>query len=133
MVRRGMVEKLRDGVADLVQPCPIEIAKHDSLFRFLLCGFDQAHLPAKILPCLAVEDQSIDPCPKLRVHRVGKIVLPPEIQRQIGIEMGKDDARQKLYARTFQRKRNLFGTNLFTPGARHVAMRVDPGFDPVLF
>src|SRR5205085_2589294 len=132
MMRRRMIEKLRDRVTHLVEPRPIEIAKHDSLFRFLLRGSDETHLRAKIFPPLTVEDQSIDPGPKLRVHRVGKIVLPPKIKWQIGIEMGKNDARQKFYARTFQRERKLFGANLFAPGARDVAVRIDPGFDPVL-
>src|ERR1700675_115271 len=107
MMGRGMVEKLGDGVTHLVEPGPIEIAKHDSLFCFLLRRFDETHLRAKVLPGLAIEDQPIDPGPKLRVHQFGEIVLPPEIKWQIGIEMRKDNARQKLYAWTFQRKRNL--------------------------
>ncbi len=44
-----LIKKLRDGVADLVESRPIEIAKHDALFRFLLRGFDETHLRAKVL------------------------------------------------------------------------------------
>src|SRR5256885_16307008 len=133
MMGRRVIKKLRDGVADLVESRPIEIAKHDALFRFLLRGFDETHLRAKVSPSLAVENQPIDPLPKLRVHRFGKIVLPPKIKRQIGIEMGKDNTRQEFYAWTFQRERNLLGTNLFASGARNMAMRVDPRFNAVLF
>src|SRR6202011_3450698 len=111
MMRRRMIEKLRDGGTHLVEPRPIEIAKHDSLLRFLLRGFDQAHLRVKIFPRLAIEYQSIDPLPKLRIHRFGEIVLPPKIKREIGVEMGKDNARQECHARTFQRKGDLLGTN----------------------
>src|SRR5260370_32359561 len=132
MMRSGMIEKLCDRVADFVESRPIEIAKHDPLFRFLLCRFDEPHLRAKVFPGLAIEYQPIDPRPKLRIHWFGKIVLPPKIKRQIGIEMGKDNTRQKLNARTFKRERKLLGTNLFTPGATDMAMRVDPGFDAIL-
>src|SRR5204863_326630 len=131
MMRRRVIKELRNSMAHLVESCPIKIAKHDSLFRFLLRGFDEMHLTAKILPRLAIEDQSIDPRPKLRVHRVGKIVLPPKVKWQVGIEVGKDNAREEFYARAFQRKRKLLGTNLFAPGARNMAMRVDPGFHAI--
>ena len=86
---------------------------------------------AKIFPSLAVINETIDPGPKLRVHWVVQIALPPEIKRQIGIEMGKDDAGQQIRASTFQEKGNLLGANLFAAGLAHVAMRADPGFDPV--
>src|ERR1700736_1509517 len=133
MMRRRVIEKLRDGGTNIAEPRPIEIAKHDSLLRFLFRGFDEAHLRAEILPRLAIEYKSIDPLPKLRIHRVGKILLPPEIKWQIGIKMGKDNARQECDAWTFQREGELLGTNLFAPGARNMAMRVDPCFDMVLF
>jgi len=132
-MRRRMIEELRNSMAHLVESCPIEIAKYDPLFCFLLRSFDEMHLRAKILPRLAIEDQPIHPRPKLRVHRVGKIVLPPKVKWQVGIEVGKDNAREEFYARAFQRKRKLLGTNLFAPGAGYVTVRVQPGFDPVLF
>src|SRR5207302_4144051 len=133
MMRRGMIEKLRDGVADFIKARPIEVAKHDPLFRFLLRSFNEPHLCAKVRPSLAVENQSVDPGPKLRIQRFGKIVLPPKIKRQIGIEMGKDNTREEFDAWTLQRKRNLLGTNLFATGARNMAMRIDPGFNAVFF
>src|SRR5437879_7349827 len=94
MMRRRMIKKLRDCVADLVESRPIEIAKHDALFRFLLRGFDETHLRAKVSPSLAVENQPIEPLRKLRAQRLGKIVLPPERNGQIRIEMGKENTRQ---------------------------------------
>src|SRR5438046_6105374 len=131
MMRRRVIEELRNSMAHLVESCPIEIAKYDPLFCFLLGSFDEMHLRAKILPRLAIEDQPIHPRPKLRVHRVGKIVLPPKVKWQVGIEVGKDNAREEFYARAFQRERKLLGTNLFAPGARNMAMRVDPGFHAI--
>ena len=95
--------------------------------------FDKPKLRPEILPRPAIIDQSVDPLPKLRIHRVVKFTLPPEIKRQIGIEMRKNNARQQLRARAFEQKRQLFGTNLFASGAPDMAMRVDPGGDATLF
>src|SRR5580693_2810272 len=102
MMRSRMIEKLGDGVADLVESGPVQVAKYDPLLGFLFRGFDEAHLRCEISPRLAVEDQSVDPRPKLRVHRFGKIILPPKIKRQIGIEVGENNARQQFYTRPFQ-------------------------------
>src|SRR5205807_9214655 len=126
MVRRGVIEKLSDGVADLVEPCPIQIAEHDPLFCFLFRSFDEMHLRVEIFPSLAVENQSIDPGPKLRIHFLGEIVLPPEIERQVGIEMRKDDTGEKFRARTLEQKRDLFRANLLAACPRYMAVRVDP-------
>src|SRR4029077_301980 len=92
MMRRGMVEELRDRVTDLVESRPIEIAQDDALPGFLFGGLDRTHLGIETFPSLAVEDQSVDPCPKLRIHNLREIILPPKIERQIGIEMGENDA-----------------------------------------
>src|SRR5438046_2623759 len=127
-----MVEELRQGVTDLVEPGPIQITQDDPLFGFLLRGFNQSHLFVEISPGLAVEDQSIDPSPKLRVHVVREIVLPPKIKRKIGVEMRKHDARQPFDARSLERKRNLFRANLFGAGATDMAMRVDPCLNAIL-
>src|SRR5262249_58126692 len=101
-----MIEKLRDCIADFVEPRPIQIAKSDALPRLLLRGFDARHLRCEISPGLAVENQTINPGPQLRVHRLGKIVLPPKIKRQIGIEKRETDARQKLSERTIRQRRD---------------------------
>src|SRR5207302_9551676 len=110
------------------------LSLHDALpICFLLRGFNQSHLLIETFPSLAVENQAIDPRPQSRIHRLRKIVLPPKIKRQVGIEMGENYARQQFYAWSLEQKRNLLGANLFAPGAADVAMRVDPGFDSVLF
>src|ERR1700680_3679509 len=105
MMRGWVIEKLRERQTDLVQPRPIQIAEDDALLRFVLRGFNQMHLRAEIFPGLTVIDESIDPGPELRVHRIGKFVLPPEMKRQIGFQMRKDDARQQIGARSFEQKR----------------------------
>ena len=53
------------------------------------------HLRAKIFPALAVIDHSIDPRPKLRIHRFAEFLLPPEIKRQVGIQMRENYAWQQ--------------------------------------
>ena len=42
--------------------------------------------------------------------------------------MRKNDARQQFRTRTFEPKRNLFGTNLLGPGTADVTMCTDPRF-----
>ena len=39
-----MVKELGKGQTDFIQPRPVQIAKHDALFGFLLRAFDQTHL-----------------------------------------------------------------------------------------
>ena len=87
MMRGRVIEKLRERETDFVQPRPIQIAEHDALLRFVLRGLDQTHLRVEIFPGFAVVDEPIDPGPELRIHRIGKFVLPPEMKRQIGIQM----------------------------------------------
>ena len=82
-----MIKELRERETNLVQSRPIQIAKDDALFCLSLCGFHETHLRLKILPGLAVVDDSIDPCPKLRIHRLTEFLLPPKIQRQVRIQV----------------------------------------------
>ena len=74
----------------------------------LLRDLNQAHLFFKVAPHLAVVNHAVDPRPKLRVHRIVKFALPPKMQWQIGIQMRKHNARQKIGARSFEEKRKLF-------------------------
>ena len=112
MMRRRVIEELRDGAANFVEPRPIQIAEHDALLGFVLRGFDQTHLRIEIFPIVAVVNQAIDPGPKLRVHRIVKFALPPEMQRQIGIQMRKDNARQQDW-RTVLRAETKVARNKF--------------------
>src|SRR6266480_5535727 len=104
MMRGRMIEELREREADLIQPRPIQIAKYDPLPGFLLRGLDQVHLCGKILPRLAVVDDTIDPGPKLRVHWFVKFLLPPKIKGQVRIQVRKNDARQQLRTRPFEQE-----------------------------
>src|SRR5206468_4285205 len=38
MMRRRMIKKLRQREAHIIQSRPIQVTKHDALFRFLFCG-----------------------------------------------------------------------------------------------
>ena len=92
-MRGRMIEELGECEANLVQPGLIQIAKHDPLPGFLLSGLYQMQLGAKILPSLAVIDDTVNPSPKLRIHRLRKLFLPPEVERQVGIQVRKNNAR----------------------------------------
>src|SRR5437867_5872446 len=94
MMGGGMIEELRERETNLVQSCPIQVAKDDALFCFCLCGLHATHLCLKILPGPAVVDDSIDPSPELRVHRLAEFVLPPKVQRQVRIQVWENNARQ---------------------------------------
>lgn len=99
-----MIEELGEGEAETNEPRPIQITQHNALFGFALRSLDQAHLGVEIAPRLAVVNQSIDPRPKLRIHRLSKFRLPPKIEREIGIELGKNNAREEFDRRAFERK-----------------------------
>ena len=91
------------------------------------------HLRAKIIPGLTVINDTIDPRPKLRIHRFTEFLLPPKVKRQVRIQVGENNARKQSRAHAFEQERNLFGANLFAPGMANVAMGADPGFQVILF
>src|SRR5436190_5122624 len=133
MMRPRMIEELSDPESKLDQAGPVEIAKHNALFRFRLRGFNSSHLTVKIAPGLAVVNYAIDPGPKLRVHRIVKFTLPPKIKGEIGIEMREDNVRQQFRGGAIQPKRQLFGADLLATRSSDVAMRADPRLHMILF
>src|SRR5207248_8380924 len=60
MLGSWMIEKLRDGVTNLVEPGPVQIAKNNPLLGFLFCSFDQLHLLPEVFPTLTVETPCVD-------------------------------------------------------------------------
>src|SRR5215471_9406817 len=82
---------------------------------------------------MAVVDESVDPLPELRMHRVTEFPLPPQTTWQIRIESGENDAWQLCRASAFEQEGNLFGANLFLSSTAHMTMRVDPCTHPLLF
>src|SRR5205807_8075215 len=104
MLRGRMIEELGEGQAETNEPRPIQITQHNALLGSALPSLAQVHLGVEIVPRLALVNQSIDPRPKLRVHRLGKFRLPPKIKREIGIELGKDNAREEFDRRAFEQK-----------------------------
>src|SRR4030095_11946057 len=104
MMRSGMIEELREREAKVVQSRPIQVTQDQALLRFALGCFDQRHLRGKIFPAVAVVDESGDPLPELRVHRVMEFLLPPKIKRQIGIQIREDDAWQLCGASAFEQE-----------------------------
>src|SRR6266404_9971688 len=104
MVRSGMVEELREREAKVIQPRPIQVAKHNTLVGLLLHQLEQTCLRAKIAPAMAIVDHAIDPRPKLWIHRFAKFFLPPKIKRQVRIQIRKDDAGQLRGAPAFEQE-----------------------------
>src|SRR6266567_2383225 len=104
MMRGGMVEELRECEAKVVQPRPIQVAQDQALLRFALSCFDQRHLCGKIFPVVAVVDESVDPLPELRVHRLTEFSLPPQIKWEVRIEIGEDNAWQLSSASAFEQE-----------------------------
>ena len=88
---------------------------------------DQPHLLVEVAPVLAVVDDAVDPGPKLRIDRRAEFLLPPEIERQIGIELREDDVRQEAALFAANQKRELLGADLFASRVTDVAMGADPG------
>src|SRR5947207_14221710 len=109
MMRSGMIEELRQREAKFVQPRPIQVAQDQALLRFALSCFDQRHLCGKIFPVVTVVDESVDPFPELRVHRVMEVPLPPEIKWQVRVQIGEDAAWQLCGASALQQESNLLG------------------------
>ena len=104
MMRTRVVEELSKSDAEMNEPGPVQITQDDALFGFALCCLDQSHLRVEVTPGLTVVDQSIDPRPKLWIHRFGEFGLPPEIKWEIGIELGKNNTGQQLYFCTFEQE-----------------------------
>ena len=104
MMGRRMIEKLRERDTQMDQALPVEIAKDDTLPRFALRRLHQPHLLAKIPPDLAVVDHAIDPGPKLRIHRSAELLLPPEVERKVGIELRKNNVGQESALFAFEQK-----------------------------
>src|SRR5437870_7024719 len=96
MMRCGMIEKLRERDAKLIETGPVEIAKDNALPGFVLRGFNQAHLRGEVAPRLAVVNETIYPRPKLRIHRIVQVALPPKVKRQVRIQMRKNDAGEQI-------------------------------------
>src|SRR5215472_10345110 len=99
-----MIKELGKGEPGTVEPRPIQVAKDNALLGFLLCEIDQTHLCAKIIPAMAVVDDSIYPCPKLRVHWLAKFLLPPQVEWEIGVQVREDDVWQLCGASAFEKK-----------------------------
>src|SRR6478672_7521227 len=127
MISRGMIEELRQRDAEVHQAHPIQVTEDDAVFCFVLRRLDQLHLLIELAPGLAVVNDPIDPGPKLRIERSAKLLLPPEIERQIGVELREDDIGQETALVPPEKKGKLLGTDLLAAGAADVAMRADPG------
>src|ERR1043166_5402883 len=112
VVSCGWIEELRNCGSGFVESSPVEVTQNDSLICFFASGLYQAHLRIVIFPPVAVVNEVIDPGPQLGVERCAKIGLPPKVKRQIGIQMGKDNARQQGGAGSAETERQLFRTNL---------------------
>src|SRR6202022_2522530 len=126
MMRGRVIEELSKRTSYLVQPSPVQIAQDDTLVGFGLNRFHPLHLRIEIVPPLTIIDDAGGPRPKERIHMFREFTLPPEIKRQVRIQMRKDNAREQACAGTAEQKRNLFRADLLAAGAADVAMSADP-------
>ena len=56
-------------------------------------------------PLVAIKKEPIDPTPQLRVKRIGQWLLPPNIEREIGIQVAKQDVPNNLRTAAVNQKR----------------------------
>src|ERR1043166_6138489 len=101
MMRSRVVEELRQRITNFVEARPVQVAQDKALFGFALGRFDQSKLLVEITPVFAVENEPVYPRPKLRIHRIMQIALPPKVKREIRLEMREDDVRKKIRTCTF--------------------------------
>ena len=123
----GVVEHPGEGVAPGEEAGPIEVAEDDAVALARGDVADEGELVGGVFPGGAVVDDAVDPAPEFFIERLGEVGFPPEAEREVGIEVGKNDVRQGGGAVAVEAEGDLLGANL-APLAGHVAVGVDPGF-----
>ena len=123
--RGGVVEETREGVAPWLEAGPVQIAQ-DGAFSPRREVADHGKLVGRIGPLGAVVDQAIHPRPERVVEGLGQIALPPEAEGQIGIEVGKNNVRQRVRTLAVEAEGDLLRAELALAFSRLMAMRVDP-------
>ena len=131
--RTRVVEKLCQRESRAKQPRPIQVAKNSADFGESADLLNQLELLCRRLPLRAVVDEAVHPSPELFVEGFAKVALPPKVKRQIGIEMRKDDIRERAYHIAIQLKGDLFRADLVLTLSGEVAVCVDPRFGAWLF
>ena len=89
-----MIENLRERLAEVERAGPVQIAQGEARLGLGERGVAGGRTaPSGSLQSrLSKMSRSIQR-PEVRVEVFGKIALPPEIERQIGVEIAEDDVR----------------------------------------
>ena len=72
---------------------PVQIADIDASAGAVDDALKALKLLAWVNPIAAVEDEFVDPRPDLGVGGWRKIFVPPKVQGEVVVEVGKNDAR----------------------------------------
>ncbi len=122
-----MIKQLGQGEARTEQARPVQVTEDRAL------GIERGDLACDgelldgLLPVGAVKDEPVDPAPELLVQRLAEFPLPPEIERQVGVQMRKDDVGQRMHHLAIKLEGDLLGADLSLALACHVAVGADPG------
>ena len=127
--RGGQVEDLGHGVAQVEEACPVEIAECGARTGKRPDFLQDTELRGGGGPRVAVDDEPVDPAPESRVRIGMQVALPPEVERQVGVEVGEDDAGQATGGGPVELERELFGTDFFFARFAQMAVGGDPRVD----
>lgn len=83
-------------------------------------------LLTRVDPITAIEDEFVDPRPNLGVGGRWKIFVPPEVEREVVIEVGENDARSGVEREPSGDQGNLFAAYLSRASFGEVAVRINP-------
>ena len=125
--RRGEIEYLGHGVAQIEESRPIEVARAGAPVSERGDFAQDPELRGRTGPIGAVDDQPVDPAPELRIRFGVQLALPPKIEGQVRVEVGKDDAGQAARGGSVELEGDLLRANLLFARFAQMAVRRDPG------
>ena len=93
---------------------PVKIAKDGAYFGEVGNLPDEIKLLLGIDPFATVKEESIHPSPELAIDGRTEVGLPPEYEREVGVEMGKNDALKRSGCLSAETEGNLLAAHLST-------------------
>jgi hypothetical protein len=89
----------------------------------------QSELVPGILPATAIEDQAVDPAVEMLLKMRQQGGLPPDHERKIRAQIGKNQVGEDAFTSAADQKGHLFRTAEFPSRPIEVAQALDPGLD----
>ena len=121
-----MIEHLGHGLAQVERARPVEIAEDRPRARGGEDGLQTRDLLAHLAPFAAVEDEPVDAAPELLARLRAQLALPPEVERQIGVEIRIQHIRDHLLRAAVDDERDLLAADRLRALAGEMAVRIDP-------